>query len=142
MIAVDTNILVYCHREEMAEHGAARSRLGELIEGEIPWSLPIFCIGEFVRIVTHPRVFRPPSSLEQALGFVEHLLGSPTARLLAPGAEYPALFGKVCRRAGVRGNLAFDAQIAATCLEHGIREILSNDRDFARFEDFTALRLE
>ena len=28
----------------------------------------------------------------------------------------------------------FDAQIAALCLEHGIDSVLTNDRDFGRFE--------
>ncbi len=141
MIAVDTNILVYAHREEMPLHEAATSRLRELVEGDVPWSLPVFCIGEFVRLVTHPRVFRPPSTLEQALGFIEHLVDSPAVRLLSPGPEFPGRFARVCRDAGVRGNLVFDAQIAATCLEHGVREIISEDRDFVRFAGIVPVRL-
>lgn len=142
MIAVDTNILVYAHREEMPPHRAAFERLRRLVEGSVPWSLPIFCIGEFVRVVTHPRLFRPPSSLDEALGFIEHVLGSPAARLLTPGAEFPERFTQICRNADARGNLVFDAQIAATCIEHGVREILSEDRDFARFGDIDVVRLE
>ena len=141
MIAVDTNILVYAHREEMPAHRAATRRLRELVEGDVPWSVPVFCIGEFVRLVTHVRVFRPPSTLDQALGFIEHILGSPTARLLAPGPEFPERFARVCRAAGASGNLAFDAQIAATCLEQGVREILSEDRDFSRFDGVDIVRL-
>lgn len=142
MIAVDTNILVYAHREEMPAHRSATERLRRLVEGNAPWALPIFCIGEFVRVVTHPRVFRPPSSLDQALGFVEHILGSPAARLLTPGPEFPDRFAQTCRDADARGNLVFDAQIAATCVEHGVREILSEDRNFARFGDVDVVRLE
>ena len=142
MIAVDTNILVYAHRQEMPAHQTATKRLRQLAEGTAPWALPVFCIGEFVRIVTHSRVFRPPSALDKSLGFIEHLLGSPTTRLLLPGPEFPTHFANVCREAGVRGNLAFDAQIAAICLEHGVHEIITEDRDFSRFRGIDIMRLE
>lgn len=141
MIAVDTNILVYAHRAEMPLHEPALRRLRELAEGNGPWALPAFCIGEFVRLVTHGRVFRPPSGLEAALEFLEHLLASPSARLLLPGPAYPTLFAEACRDGTARGNLAFDAQIAAVCREHGVTEILTEDRDFTRFSGVTPTRL-
>ena len=78
MIAVDTNVLVYAHREEMPLHALALERLRALVEGSTPWALPTFCIGEFVRLVTHPRVFHPPTDLETALAFLEQVLGSPS----------------------------------------------------------------
>ncbi|MCK6555949.1 PIN domain-containing protein [Candidatus Binatia bacterium] len=133
MIAIDTNILVYAHREEMALHTAAIERLTELVEGGTPWALPAFCIGEFVRVVTHPRIFHPPTDLETALAFLDQVLGSPSARILVPGPMFPALFAESCRSGAVQGNLAFDAQVVAVCREHGVAEILSEDRDFARF---------
>jgi predicted nucleic acid-binding protein len=63
MIAVDTNVLVYAHREELRQHRSARSKLIALAESDTPWSIPVFCIGEFVRVVTHPKVFDPPYPL-------------------------------------------------------------------------------
>ncbi|MCC6766155.1 MAG: PIN domain-containing protein [Deltaproteobacteria bacterium] len=142
MIAVDTNVLVHAHRAELALHAAALARLRGLVEGNVPWALPVFCIGEFVRVVTHARVFRPPTELETALAFIAQVLGSPSARLLLPGVTFAALFGEACRDGGVLGNLAFDAQIVALCREHGVSAILTEDRDFARFENPTAMRLE
>ena len=65
MIAIDTNILVYAHREELPLHRKARARLVGLAEGFEPWALPVFCLGEFLRVVTHPKVFDPPSTLRQ-----------------------------------------------------------------------------
>lgn len=132
MIAVDTNVLVYAHREEMPEHSAAHARLVQLGEGASPWGLPLFCLGEFVRVVTHPRLFAPPSTLEQALGFLDALLESPTARVLAPDEGYWSLFRGLTAEARATGNLAFDAQIAAVCVTHGVT-LLTEDRDFARF---------
>lgn len=134
MIAVDTNVLVYAHREELAaQHPLALAWLKRLAEGAAPWGLPVFCIGEFVRVVTHPRLFDPPSTLAQAAAAVEALLASPSLRVLFPGDDYPANFLKCAREADARGNLAFDAQIVAVCREHGCTALLTLDRDFARF---------
>lgn len=133
MIAVDTNLLVYAHRAEMQLHEPALKRLRVLTEGNAPWGLPVFCIGEFVRVVTHPRVFHPPTKLDRALDFISQVLGSTSVRLLAPGPTFPALFADACRDGGVRGNLAFDAQIVAVCREYGVGEILTEDQDFSRF---------
>jgi len=133
VIAVDTNVLVYARRRETALHVAARNRLTALAEGASPWGIPVFCLPEFVRVVTHPRVFRPPTSLEGAFEFLEALLKSPTLRVLFPGPTFPERFRETSRGADARGNLAFDAQIAAVCEEHGALEIVTTDRDFARF---------
>jgi uncharacterized protein len=133
VIAVDTNILIYAHRAESAQHLAALRKLTAIAEGQRPWGLPVFCLAEFVRVVTHLRVFDPPSNLSSALDFVTRLLESPSARLLLPTTAYPAVFAESCKAAGARGNLVFDAQIAALCREHGIDELLTVDRDFARF---------
>jgi uncharacterized protein len=142
MIAVDTNVLVYAHRQELLQHKAALRRLRELAEGAAPWGLPVFCLGEFLRVVTHPRVFQPCSTLEQALSAVQSLLSSPTVRILSPGPRYPQLFDEAARAADARGNLAFDAQIAAVCVEHGAESLLTLDRDFSRFPKIRLVRLE
>jgi toxin-antitoxin system PIN domain toxin len=141
VIAVDTNVLIYAHREELAQHTQALAWLKSLAEGSAPWGLPVFCIGEFVRVVTHPRVFDPPSTLEQATGALEALLASPTLRVLTPGDDYVAHFLQCTREADARGNVAFDAQIVAVCREHGCNALLTLDRDFARFKNFKTLSL-
>jgi predicted nucleic acid-binding protein len=94
--------------------------------------VPVFVLGEFVRVATHPRILSPPSPLDVVLTALERLTESPSCRILEPGADYPRLFAEVCRAADLRGNRAFDAQIAAVCLEHGAEDIVTFDRDFAR----------
>ena len=133
MIAVDTNVLIYSHRRESVHHDIAQRKITAIAESDAPWGLPVFCLAEFVRVVTHLRVFDPPSSLAEALDFLSQLLQSPSVRLLNPAAGYAAAFTDACIAGGVRGNLAFDAQIAAVCREHGIDQLLTADRDFARF---------
>ncbi len=141
MIAIDTNVLIYAHRAETALHRVALDRLRLLSEGDDPWALPVFVVGEFCRVVTHPRIFNPPTVLEQALAVIAHVAASPSCRLLLPGVRYLDWFAQVAHRADARGNLAFDAQIAAVCREHGATQILTADRDFARFEGLTLVPL-
>ena len=141
MIAVDTNILVYAHRPGVRQHAAARKALVGLAEGHASWGIPVFCLGEFVRVVTHPRLFDRPFSPDEASEAVERLLESPSLRLLLPGARFAALFTAAVREGGTCGNLVFDAMIAALCREAGVRALLTEDRDFARFADFPVRRL-
>jgi toxin-antitoxin system PIN domain toxin len=141
VIAVDTNVLIYAHRAEAPRHAPALAALKQIAESGLPWAMPVFCISEFVRVVTHPRVFSPATSLEMALDYLERLLASPGARLLVPSPSFPAVFSETCRLAGARGNLVFDAQIVAVCREHGVDRILTDDRDFARFPQIEAQRL-
>lgn len=133
MIAVDTNVLVYAHREEFPHHPAAMKRLVALAEGAAPWGVPVFCLGEFVRVVTHRKVLTPPSSLEQAVAFIDALATSESFRLLVPDDAYWTELRALLTSARATGNLAFDAQIAAICVRHGA-VLLTHDRDFARFE--------
>lgn len=134
MIAVDTNILIHADREEMPLHGKAVAALRALAEGDEAWALPIFCVGEFLRVVSHPRVFDPPTPVLDALESIDSLLASPSARLLVPGSRFLALLRRCVDEAAVHGNLVFDAQIVAVCLEYGARTLLTEDRDFARFK--------
>jgi hypothetical protein len=142
VIAVDTNILVYAHRVEAPKHRLALARLEKLAGGGVPFGIPVFCLGEFVRVVTHRRVFDPPSTLEQALGALRALLISPSARILNPGDDFFQNLTAAAHEARATGNLAFDAQIVAVCREHGVGTILSEDRDFQRFTRFQVVGLD
>lgn len=141
MIAVDTNILIYADREESPQHEAALQAVRRLAEGHEAWAVPIFCVGEFLRVVSHDRVFDPPTPVADALTAMESLLASPSARLLVPGDRYLPLLRSLIEKSGVSGNLVFDAQIAAVCLEHGATTLLTEDRDFSRFPGITVLPL-
>ncbi len=133
MIAVDTSVLVYARRAESPHHGAARALVAGLAEGTAPWALPWPVVYEFVRVVTHPRVFDPPSPLDAVLRDLESLLASPSLTLLGEGSGHARLMGEQLRGGSASGNLAHDAHIAALVVEHGVSELLTADRDFARF---------
>ncbi len=133
-IAIDTNVLVYAHRDETDKHDAANALVQRLVAGDTPWGIPVFCVGEFLRVVTHRGSYPSPTPPHEALEIIDSLLRSPSVRLLQPGDKYWSIFNRVALQANVSGNLVFDAQIVAVCLEHGFRAIVSDDRDMQRFE--------
>jgi toxin-antitoxin system PIN domain toxin len=133
VIAVDTNILVYARRQEAPQHREALALLTELAEGERSWGLPWPCVYEFLRVVTHPRVFDPPTNLDTALEDLDSLFSSPWIVLLGEGPAHTEHLRRTVSSGRATGNLAHDAHIAALCMEHGVHELLSADRDFNRF---------
>lgn len=139
MIAVDTNVLVYAHREEAPFHEAARERLTELAEGSALWAIPWPCLHEFLAIVTHPRIFAPPTPMPRALDQVAAWLESPTLALLAEAGSHWEQLRAVLEASRVAGPQVHDARIAALCIEHGVRELWSADRDFGRFRGLAVL---
>lgn len=133
MIALDTNILVYARRAETPFHRQSKRLLADLAEGSRPWALAWPCIYEFLRVVTHPRVFDPPTDLDLALQDLDSLMESPSLVLLGEGPAHDAAMRQALTSAQARGNLVHDAHIAALLVEHGVRELWTADRDFSRF---------
>ena len=133
MIAVDTNLLVYAHRVESPFHDDAAVLLGTLANGSRRRALPWPCVHEFLSVVTHPRIYKQPTPLTQALEFLSVLQGSPTLEMLAEGEGYFPGLTEIAMAARVQGPRIHDARIAAICKYHGVRELWSADRDFSRF---------
>lgn len=119
MITVDTNVLVYAHREDSEFHTAARECIESLREQPGAWTIPWPCVYEFVAIATHPRLYQPPSTLSEALGFVESLPASPSLALLVESTGYFEKLRSVSTTAKARGPRTHDARVAALCLHHG-----------------------
>jgi toxin-antitoxin system PIN domain toxin len=134
--AVDTNILVYAHREELSQHAKAKALLVGLAGGDDTWGLPVFCMGEFLRVVSHPRIFDPPFTADEAVTALGRVLAAPTVAILNPGERFPILLDQAVRESDARGNLIFDAQIVALCRESGVTSFITADRDFRRFPRF------
>lgn len=137
MIAVDTNILVYAHRRDSAWHDAAYARMIELAESRSPWCIPWNCLHEFLAIVTHPRIYSPPSRLAQAIDQIEAWIESPSVVLLGEADQYWPMLKALLQEGRVTGPMVHDARVAAICLLHGVRELWTADRDFGRFAQLT-----
>jgi toxin-antitoxin system PIN domain toxin len=133
VIGVDTNILVYAHREDSPFHEAASRRVAELAEGLAAWAIPWPCLHEFIAIVTHPRIYVPPTPLPRALAQVDAWLESPTLALLTESTEHWPTLRAMLTGGRIAGPQVHDARVAALCRQHGVRELWSADRDFSRF---------
>ena len=135
MIAVDTNLLVYSHREESPWHEAAFVCLAGLAREPAPWAIPWPCLHEVLAIVTHPRIYRPPTPLSKALEQVDAWLEAPSLTLLAESGQYWEALRQMIEVGRVTGGMVHDARVAALCRHHGVRELWSADRDFSRFPE-------
>lgn len=133
MIAVDTNLLVYAHRRDSEWHAIATRVVRGLAEGRAQWAIPWPCIYEFLAVVTHPRIYSPPSTTPEALKQVQSWRASPSLVLVSEGTAHFHDLEHAIAAGRVNGPRVHDARIAALCAEHGIQELWTADRDFARF---------
>jgi len=135
MIAVDSNILVYAHREDSPWHEAALRCVTGLAEGRAQWGIPWPCLHEFLAVTTHPRIYAPPTPLDRAIEQVEAWLESPRLVLLAEDEAYWPKLRELVLSGKAAGPRVHDARIATICLRHGVDELLTIDRDFSRFPE-------
>jgi toxin-antitoxin system PIN domain toxin len=135
MIAIDTNILVYAHREESPFFERAFECIAECAEGLTSWAIPWPCIHEFFSIITHPKIYNPPTPIQNALEQLQAWVASPTLFLLAETPEYWKILRKIIFSSQINGPMVHDARIAALCVVNGVSELLTADRDFGRFNE-------
>ena len=133
MIAVDTNLLVYAHREDSPHHHAASALLRDLATGPGSWAIPWPCVHEFLAVVTHPRIYSPPSSPAVALAAIAALNTLPNVTFLHETTTHLGELAALLDRGDVVGARIHDARIAAICLANGVSELWSADRDFTWF---------
>jgi toxin-antitoxin system PIN domain toxin len=132
MRCVDVNVLVYAHRPESPDHLECRAWLDEARSAHELLGLSDSVLSGFLRVVTHPRIFREPSPLGTAIDFAEGLLRSPAASYVTPGERHWGIFIDLCQAVGARGNVVPDASLAALAIEQGAT-LVTADRSFGRF---------
>ena len=135
MIAVDASILVYAHRADSPWNEAAVTCLDGLAQSNVSWAIPWPCLYEFYAVVTHPRIYAPPSSPKQAVEQLDAWLEAPKLALIAEETAHWASLKEQLLRGKVSGPLLHDARVAALCLAHGVSELWTVDRDFSRFPE-------
>ncbi len=132
MRCVDVNVLVYAHRPEAPEHPSYRAWLDEARDGAEPLGLPAIVSSGFLRVVTHPRIFKEPTPLAVAIEFLQVLRNSSATVPVLPGDRHWQIFTELCRRINARGNMVPDAFLASVAIEQGATWV-SADRGFAGF---------
>ncbi|MFQ5788933.1 MAG: type II toxin-antitoxin system VapC family toxin [Acidobacteriota bacterium] len=132
MVLIDVNVLVYAHRKDASGHNEYLAWLEETVNSEAAYGMSDLVLSGFLRVVTHPRVFTPPSPMHAALKFADEIRSQPNCTVVAPGPGHWEIFADLCRQAGAKGNLVPDAYLAALAIESG-SEWITTDRDYARF---------
>ena len=132
MILLDVNVLVYAHRADARNHPRYRAWLEATICADMAYGIADLVLSGFLRVVTHPRVFREPSPLAAALAFAAEVRGRPNCVGVAPGERHWEIFTRLCRETEAKGNVIADAYLAALALESG-SDWITTDRDYARF---------
>jgi len=132
MVLIDVNVLVYAHRRDSLNHLACRRWLEDCINSQQAYGISDFVLSAFLRIVTHPRIFKSPSRLEDALRFADEVRSPANCVLITPGARHWDIFTRLCRAAEAKGNLVPDAYLAALAIESG-SDWITTDRDYSRF---------
>lgn len=132
MLAPDVNVLVYAFREDLPEHTVCRQWLERTVAADAAFGLADLVLSGFLRVVTHPRVFKAPASLDLAAAFAESVRDQPNRLPLEPGDRHWAIFRRLCREIDAKGNLIADAYLAALAIEAGC-EWITTDRDYSRF---------
>jgi toxin-antitoxin system PIN domain toxin len=131
MILLDVNVLVYAHRQDALDHVKYRDWLKSFSEKH-SFAVADVILSGYLKILTHPKIFNPPTPSEIAWKSVEAIKDHPRASVIAPGPGHWAIFRSLCETTAAKGNLVPDAFIAALAIEHGL-ELVTTDRDYARF---------
>ena len=140
MRVVDTNVLLYAANRDSEFHHSCRSFLKSLHSDSVPSYVSWNICYEFLRVSTHPRVFRSPWDARHAWAFLESILAGPAFGLLAETSRHQAFLEQTLSElAGISGNILHDVHTAVLMREHGIRQICTRDTDFARFPFVTIL---
>lgn len=134
MVVVDTNVLVYAADEDSPFHHPCQTWLERRRQRADAWYCTWPIVYEFLRVSTHPRVFRNPWKTTEAWHFIVALLASPGLGMLVPTLRHADVAGEVLRELPhISGNILHDAHTAVLMREHGIRQVCTRDTDFHRF---------
>lgn len=132
MVLLDVNVLVYAHRQDSVNHTPCLHWLENLINSDQAYGMSDLVVSGFMRVVTHPKVFTPPSTMEEALAFALDVREQPNCTPIEPGPRHWEIFCRLCREADIKGNLVPAAYLAALAIESG-SEWVTTDRDYHRF---------
>lgn len=139
MKLLDVNVVLAAHRDDHPDFDTAKAWLDQAIAVGTPFAVVDLVAGAFLRIATNRRIFSIPTPVDEAFSYLKALRAQPAHVMLAPGRGHLALLEQLCVSAEASGDLVADAQLAAIALEHAC-ELVSFDRDFARFSELNWIR--
>ncbi|MFO0791031.1 MAG: type II toxin-antitoxin system VapC family toxin [Pirellulales bacterium] len=132
MDLLDVNVLVNAYRRDAPRHREFKDYLQSLVDGDEPFAIPAVVFSGFFGIVTHSRIFTPPSTFSDALLFAQQLKDQLHCLVLVPGESHWDVFTNLCVKGAARGGLVSDAYLAAMAIEVGA-ELVTDNRGFGRW---------
>ena len=133
MILMDVNVLVYAHREDAKDHREYRDWLESVVNSTTVYGFSELVLSGYIRVVTHPKVFESPSSVDVAIAFAQQIRSAANAVCLAPGRNHWDIFLQCAQSISAQGNDIPDAYHAALALEWDC-DWVTTDKGFRRFK--------
>jgi len=133
MILTDVNVLIYAFRQDSERHDEYQNWLLNVINGDSQFGMSEMVLSAFIRICTHPKIFKNPSTIDEVFSFTDTIRNQPHCNIISPKERHWEIFHKLCVESKTKGNLVPDAYLAALAIEWGC-EWISTDRDFTRFK--------
>jgi toxin-antitoxin system PIN domain toxin len=134
VILPDVNVLIYAFRRDSTRHAEYRAWLQGVVDGPNAYGVSPQVLASVLRICTHAKIYRQPSTVTETLAFCHALLEPVHSTLIQPGERHWSIFADLCESSEASGNLVQDAWFAALAIEHGCQWI-STDADYDRFRD-------
>jgi toxin-antitoxin system PIN domain toxin len=131
--ALDVNLLLYASDHSSPFHEGSSAFLSQVVTSREVFCLTWPTVMAYLRIATHPSVFRSPLVPAEAMRNVSVLLASPYCRVLSEEEGFWQVYQRVAAALPVRGNLVGDAHLVALMLQHDVRTLFTNDADFRKF---------
>jgi len=132
MRLVDTNVMIYAHRQEADRHLEYRAWLDTLIAGPEPYAVSDLALNAVIRIATDRRIYENPTPTQVALNYAGAIRDQPHAHVVSPGTRFWSIFRDLCHKTSAVGKLVPDAYLAALTIEHGC-EFITADKGFTKF---------
>src|SRR3954468_24275209 len=132
MDLLDANILIGAFRSDDPDHALLRNWLEGTLNQGMGVTFPPLVEVAFLRIVTHPKIFRVPSPLEEAVQFLRVIQESGLFRETPWTQGMRSQWRRWCQSLGLHGNDVNDAYLAASAAGAGCR-LVTRDGGFKRF---------
>ena len=130
---IDANLLLYASNRDCDEHEPARQFIEDRGHDPDLLCLAWSTLSAYLRISTHPSIFRNPLAPDQAWANIQALIALPRTRITTEEDDFSDHYQRLAQETIIRGNLVPDAHLAALMHQHGVRKIYTNDTDFRRF---------
>jgi uncharacterized protein len=133
---IDTNIFVYATYPRFPQSVKSREFLKSCLSGQNSWYLSWGVIYEYLRVVTHPRLF-PEGALpfQHALENVTKFSATASVEILTETSEHARFLRDLVQEpARLAGNILHDAHLVALMREHDLSVIYTADTDLNRFK--------